>query len=248
MGTRERREREREQRRRDILDAARQCFWKHGYARATMPQIARAAELAPGTLYLYFSSKSALYAELLVEGYDEFTPRLRARVAEETDSEKQAGALIDAFFDFARDCPEYFNIIFFLLQQEGRGPRQESLDGDLLERIQAKENACKAIAAQALRGMRRPEPGAARGDVRRGTGILPVKGHGQDGRGTNPTPRPNVVSGTDDGEAQPLAAVDAMWSMLAGVVFFFRGDGPDALAAVAGEAKKILLDAIWHGR
>lgn len=211
MGTRERKARERERRRGDILAAARQCFWKHGYAHATMPQIARAAELAPGTLYLYFPSKSALYAELLVEGYDKFTPRLRARIAEETEPEKQAEALIDAFFEFACDCPEYFNIIFFLLQQEGHGPRQESLGGDLLERIQAKENACKAIAAQALRGMPRPQPGAARGD-------------------TNGT-----------------AAVDAMWSMLAGVVFFFRGDGPDALAAVAEEAKKILLNAILDG-
>ncbi|MFH1732886.1 MAG: helix-turn-helix domain-containing protein [Planctomycetota bacterium] len=212
MGTLERRAREREQRRRDILDAARQCFWKHGYARATMPQIARAAELAPGTLYLYFPSKSALYAELLVEGYDEFIPRLRARIAEPAAPGAQAAALIDAFFDFARDCPEYFNIIFFLLQQEGRGPRQESLDGELLERIQAKENACKAIAAEALRGMPRPESGAARGDT------------------------------------NGAAAVDAMWSMLAGVVFFFRGDGPDALAPVAGEAKKILLNAILNGR
>ena len=212
MGTRERRAREREQRRRDILDAGRQCFWKHGYTHATMPQIARAAELAPGTLYLYFPSKSALYAELLVEGYDVFIPRLRARVAEPAAPGTQAAALIDAFFDFARDCPEYFNIIFFLLQQGGRGPRQQSLDGELLERIQAKENACKAIAAEALRGAPRPDSDVA-GD-----------------------------------NANRTAAVDAMWSMLAGVVFFFRGDGPDALATVGAEAKKILLDAILNGR
>jgi len=38
-----------------------------------------------------------------------------------------------------------------------------------------------------------------------------------------------------------------MWSMLAGVVFFFRGDGPDALAAVAAEAKRIMLNAILGG-
>ena len=209
MGTHERREREKEQRRRDILDAARQCFWKQGYTQATMPQIARAAELAPGTLYLYFPSKSALYVELLVEGYDVFIPRLRERVAECDDPRAQVEALIDAFFDFARECPEYFNIIFFLLQQEGQGPRQASLGGDLLERVQAKENECKAIAGEVLHGLR---PGRS-----------------------------------DAGEGGGTAAVDAMWSMLAGVVFFFRGDGPDALAAVTTEARRIILNAILGG-
>ncbi len=209
MGTRERKARERERRRRNILDAARACFWKRGYAHATMPQIARAAELAPGTLYLYFPSKSALYVELLVEGYDEFIPRLRARVAEPATPREQAAALVDAFFEFARDCPEYFNIIFFLLQQEGQSPRQSSLEGDLLERIQAKESACKTIAAEVLRGMQPSDPESA----------------GANG-----------------------AAVDAMWSMLAGVVFFFRGDGPDALAAVGEQAKVILLNAIFQAK
>ena len=209
MGTLERREREKEQRRRDILDAARRCFWKQGYTQATMPQIARAAELAPGTLYLYFPSKSALYVELLVEGYDVFIPRLRERIADGGDPERQVAALIDAFFEFARDCPEYFNIIFFLLQQEGSGPRQASLERELLERVQAKENECKALAGEVLHGLR---PGRA-----------------------------------DTGEGGGTAAVDAMWSMLAGVVFFFRGDGPDALAAVAAEAKRIMLHAILGG-
>ena len=210
MGTHERREREKEQRRRDILDAARECFWKQGYTQATMPQIARAAELAPGTLYLYFPSKSALYVELLVEGYDVLIPRLRELVAGRDGPVAQIEALIDGFFDFARDCPEYSNIIFFLLQQEGRGPRQASLGDDLLERVQAKENECKAIAGEVLRGLR---PGRS-----------------------------------DAGEGGGTAAVDAMWSMLAGVVFFFRGDGPDALAAVAAEARKIILSAIIGGK
>ena len=210
MGTHERRAREKEQRRRDILDAARQCFWQQGYIHATIPQIARAAELAPGTLYLYFPSKSALYVELLVEGYDVLIPRLRERVDERDGPEAQIEALIDGFFDFARERPEYFNIIFFLLQQEGRGPRQASLGDDLLERVQAKENECKAIAGKVLHGLR---PGRL-----------------------------------DAGEGGGTAAVDAMWSMLAGVVFFFRGDGPDALTAVTAEAKRIILSAIVGGK
>jgi AcrR family transcriptional regulator len=206
MGTRERRERERRRRRQEILDGARKLFWTYGYNNTTMPRIAQAAELAPGTLYLYFPSKSALYAELLIEGYEKFLPRLQSTIDTAAPPPRQAEALVDAFFDFARDCPEYFNIIFFLLQQEGRGPRQERLDTELVRRLQARENACKAIAERVLRVLH---------------------------------PRP-------DGSLR--ARVDTLWSMLAGVIFFFRGDPPELFDRLAREAKALMLRALCPAR
>ncbi|MBL0323310.1 MAG: helix-turn-helix transcriptional regulator [Ignavibacteria bacterium] len=50
MGIRERKEREKEQRRIDILDSARQAFLKHGLEQTSMDRIAQEAELAKGTL------------------------------------------------------------------------------------------------------------------------------------------------------------------------------------------------------
>ena len=119
MGTRQRRDREAKRRRQSILDAARDVFFKHGYAAATIPKVAAAAELAPGTLYLYFPSKDALYAELLAEGYETLHQRLAQSVRPGAPPRRQAEALIDAFFDFARQNPEYFDIVFFVLQREG---------------------------------------------------------------------------------------------------------------------------------
>ncbi|MHC5035614.1 MAG: TetR/AcrR family transcriptional regulator [Planctomycetota bacterium] len=158
MATVQRREREKLQRRQDILDAARAVFWERGYTGTTMPEIAEAAELAPGTLYLYFPSKSALYAELLLEGYDVLLARLEAQVAEEAPPRMHAEALIDLFFRFAEDHPEYFDIIFFVLQREAGGTRGGALEPEQVQRLQAKENACKAIAAQVLEraGYERP--------------------------------------------------------------------------------------------
>ncbi len=150
MGTGERRERERRERRQEILDAARGLFWTHGFAGTTMPEVARAAELAPGTLYLYFPSKDALYAELLVEGYDRLLERLQGCVRRRTSPRRQAEALVDCFLGFAREHPEYFDIIFFVLQREtGKGPRAV-LKPEQLARLTAREAACKEIAGKVI--------------------------------------------------------------------------------------------------
>jgi AcrR family transcriptional regulator len=59
-----RRLRERAQRERDILAAARQVFLDRGYARATMDDVARVAEFSKPTLYEYFENKDALFFSL----------------------------------------------------------------------------------------------------------------------------------------------------------------------------------------
>jgi AcrR family transcriptional regulator len=64
MGIQERKERERERRRQQIIVAAKRAFSEKGFNRATMEDIAREAELSPGTLYLYFKNKDELYASL----------------------------------------------------------------------------------------------------------------------------------------------------------------------------------------
>lgn len=64
MGIQERKEREKERRRQQILVAAKRMFSEKGYNRTTMEDIANEAELSPGTLYLYFKNKEELFASL----------------------------------------------------------------------------------------------------------------------------------------------------------------------------------------
>lgn len=64
MGILERKERERERRRQQIIVAAKRVFSEKGFNKATMEDIASEAELSPGTLYLYFKNKDELYASL----------------------------------------------------------------------------------------------------------------------------------------------------------------------------------------
>ena len=154
MGTRERRAREKSERRQDILSAARSLFWTRGFAGTTMPAVAQAAELAPGTLYLYFPSKDALYAELLVEGYDLLLERLQACALRRASPRGRAESLVDCFLGFARQHPEYFDIIFFVLQRETGGGPRAVLTSEQLARLSAREQACKAIAGEVIEAAR----------------------------------------------------------------------------------------------
>ena len=52
----------------EILEAARKVFARKGYTGATVDDIAEAAGLAKGTLYLYFPSKREVYLEALKQG------------------------------------------------------------------------------------------------------------------------------------------------------------------------------------
>lgn len=64
VGIRERKAREKERRRQQIIVAAKRVFSQKGFNKATMEDIADEAELSPGTLYLYFKNKEELYASL----------------------------------------------------------------------------------------------------------------------------------------------------------------------------------------
>jgi len=67
MGIYERRQREKGQRRIQIITAARKVFSTKGFNAATMEEIALEAQLTPGALYLYFKSKEDLHTLLSIE-------------------------------------------------------------------------------------------------------------------------------------------------------------------------------------
>src|SRR5512145_1892097 len=69
MGISERRERERDEVRRKILDAARELFATEGYERVTMRRIADVIEYSPTTIYNHFEDKVALVDALCEEDF-----------------------------------------------------------------------------------------------------------------------------------------------------------------------------------
>jgi AcrR family transcriptional regulator len=75
---------DREQRRIDILDAARQRIAGGGYLSLNMRDLASASGVSPATLYSYFATKEELFVTLYAEAIRAHTADLRPGCEDET--------------------------------------------------------------------------------------------------------------------------------------------------------------------
>ena len=90
-----------EYRRDALLQAATRVFGKYGFDGATMEHIAREADVAKGTTYLYYRSKQAIYDAALSRGLAELDQRTHAAI-------DRAPNLHDAIAAFVTARAEYF--------------------------------------------------------------------------------------------------------------------------------------------
>jgi len=159
MSTTARRERERLKRRREILDAARELFSEKGYAAATVDEIAAAAELSKGTVYLYFQSKDELYASVILEGFEKLEGRLGELAALDLPVEKKVESILRAFIEHCTANPEYFR----LTQLFAGGSVRDNLPEGLREEIDSHARDLLRTGAEVVRkGM---EEGVFREDL-----------------------------------------------------------------------------------
>jgi len=63
----------------ELLNAARAVFGKKGFHEASIEEIAEMAEVAKGTVYLYYKSKNDLYLEALRFGIESLVNELKTR-------------------------------------------------------------------------------------------------------------------------------------------------------------------------
>jgi len=132
MSTTQRRAREKERRRRSILDAARAVFFKkNGFQLATVDDVAAQAEVSKGTVYLYFESKETILAHLLLEGLDELVAGLEQAYAPDREIApgERLRRLSMAYLKFFQANPHYFRLIMAL----DRGKFQEAVPADVYE-------------------------------------------------------------------------------------------------------------------
>jgi len=155
MGIAERRIKEKESRRQAILQAAKGLFFKQGFAATTMTQIATAAELGKGTLYLYFQNKEELYISLLVEGMQLLNEIFQRTVEGVTGWEVKFTALGWAYYQYSIDYSEFFQISF----QFQHGELTANISDDLY-------NDCYQEGLKSLRALAGIlEEGMAAGDI-----------------------------------------------------------------------------------
>ena len=97
------------QRREQILRAAEQLFQHYGYGKTTVADIARAAEVGVGSVYLEFSSKAAIASELSLRRYDCMLETMRTTVSGTGSFAERLEALLTSQFEwlarFAEEGP-----------------------------------------------------------------------------------------------------------------------------------------------
>src|SRR6185295_13343015 len=95
-----------------ILEAARKVFARKGFSDATVDDIANAAGVAKGTIYLYYKSKRDVYFAALKFGLEQMYSALAEELKGLSDPEDKLRALIGvklAYFDENRD---FFKIFY----------------------------------------------------------------------------------------------------------------------------------------
>jgi len=156
MSVTDRREREREHRRQEILDAARQAFLAKGYGATTIDSIAAKVEISPALIYKHFHGKAALFASIVDEGLDRLYEVLCCAVRPEQTGQRALHAIADAYLCFYVEQRDYFNVLNFYDHVQGQTP----FPHPIREQIQSKVVACLRVVSDTL------EEGQRKGEFR----------------------------------------------------------------------------------
>jgi len=111
LGPRERREREREEIRTRILDAARELFASEGVESVTMRRIAERIEYSPTAIYFHFKDKEALLAELCDCDFRAIAQQFTS-IATIADPIERLRATGHAYVDFGLNNPSHYRVMF----------------------------------------------------------------------------------------------------------------------------------------
>ena len=144
-----------------IIAAAGRLFGEKGYHNTTTAEIAEAAGVAAGTIYIYFSSKE----ELLVAVFEEFLglhmQRLREGVAHEATPEAKLRRLISLGLELMETNPDSARIFLSQLRQSTTmikmvAKRSSRAYKDIIEEILdegMRSGACRQMNVRATASM-----------------------------------------------------------------------------------------------
>jgi len=154
LGPKERREREREETRGRILDAARELFISEGYDSVTMRRIADRIEYSPTAIYFHFRDKETLLVELCAADFRVLAQQFVkiARIPDPIERLRRAG---HAYVQFGLEHPNHYRLMFMT----PRPPIDKALVG--IDRDNPEEDAyafLKAVVREAIESdLLRPE-------------------------------------------------------------------------------------------
>jgi AcrR family transcriptional regulator len=111
MGIKERRDRERQELKQAILEAAREIAAHEGWQAVTIRKVADRIEYSPPTIYEHFANKEAILIELMREGFRLLLAEICAGDAPAAGAEARLLALANAYWAFAWAYPELYQVM-----------------------------------------------------------------------------------------------------------------------------------------
>ena len=153
-----RKQREREQRRKGLIDAAEKLFFEKGYDNVTMDEIADEAEVNKALLYYYFKNKEALFFAVDLRGV-RILHELYLKCSNlDIDGYTKIKSMIQSLFEFSKDYPDYFRIYRYA----GTERFQMSDNEDAKELVDLTTGIWRIMVEAILQGMK---DGTIRKDV-----------------------------------------------------------------------------------
>jgi len=113
MGISERRKREKEQRKTEILNAAERLFFSRSYEDVTMDNIAQEVELNKATIYLYFKNKEALFATIVLRGVQILRDKYQECMERQVTGIIKVALMGQAYYQFSQENADYLRLIHF---------------------------------------------------------------------------------------------------------------------------------------
>ena len=153
MGPTQRRQRERDETRGRILDAARELFVSEGYDGVSMRRIAEIVEYSPTAIYFHFRDKETLIRELVDNDFLTLAQSFAgaSAIADPVERLKATGL---AYARFGLEYPNHYRLMFMT-------PHESRKEDSGIERGNPEEDAyafLKSIVADAIAQKRfRPE-------------------------------------------------------------------------------------------
>ena len=150
------REQRKVEQRRRIQDAARGVFFRDGFVRANLDEVAEVAGVAKGTLYRYFDSKAELYVSVLAQDGQVFAEKMREVVAVDASPPDLIRSLARFYFEHWTTNTQYFQIFWALENQPVIG----ELPRGVVDEVTRLWETCLTILAEVV------ERGVAEGHFR----------------------------------------------------------------------------------
>src|SRR6185369_9482851 len=108
-----RKERQKEELKGKILEAAKDLFMQRGFEETSIRNIAERIEYSPTTIYLYFKDKDDIFYALHREGFVVLNQYFRA-LEHVTEPFERLKAICKAYITFAIENKEFYDLMFII--------------------------------------------------------------------------------------------------------------------------------------